>query len=199
MFSATKNRYPLGQTDPRQTLVPSVRKTTRLLQHRNQFWICADLLFNGDSMQHYLFRRGYISLYIVLFICIAVGIIFINFLLNAIGMPLPGNVLIGIKGLVLFIIPIVCTRRFLLIEKRAPTTWETYFMSLITFLPVFFLMLVKTVITIGGASQNKAIDMESFAVQSMLNLVILSGICLIMMLLSYGTLAKIWNRNRVFA
>lgn len=150
-------------------------------------------------MQHYLFRRGYISLYVVLFICIAVVIVFIDFLLKAIGMPLPGNVLFGIKGLILFIIPLVCMRRFLLIENRAPTTRETYFISLITFLPVFLMMLVKTVIIIGSASQNKAVDMESFAAQSMLNLVILSGICLIMMLLSYGVLAKIWGRTRALA
>ncbi len=150
-------------------------------------------------MQHHLFKRGYISLYIILYICAALAIIVINFLLQAIGMPLPGNVIITIKALVLFIIPIVCTHRFLLIEKRAPTTWETYFISLITFLPVFLLMLIKTGMNIGAAEQNKAVHMESFAAQSLLNLLILSGICLIMLLLSYGTLAKIWSRTRGLA
>ena len=150
-------------------------------------------------MEHFLARRGYIFLYLILYICIAIGISFIAFLLKAVGMAIPAGVLIGIKAVVLAVIPLICAYRFLLIENRPPTTWETYFISLITFLPVLLLMALKTGIIMGAASQNPAIDMESFAAQSMLNLLILSGVCLIMLLLSYGTIAKILAIKRKLA
>ncbi len=147
-------------------------------------------------MQHFLARRGYIFLYWILYICIAVGIMFMSFLLKAVGMAIPDGVLLGIKAFVLVVIPLVCTYRFLHIENRPPTTWETYFISLITFLPIFLLMALKTGMIMGVASQNPSVNMESFAPQAMLNLLFLSGVCLIMLLLSYGTIAKIWAYRR---
>ena len=141
-------------------------------------------------MNHSLAKRGYILLYLGLYISVAIGISFIVTILRIAGLPILVNTLVPLKAIVLIIIPIICAYRFIVIEKRAPRIGENYFITVACFIVVLILMGLKTVIILGAASQDKTIDMQSFTAQTLLNLVILSAVCFFGLFLSYALVGK---------
>ncbi len=152
-------------------------------------------------MNHSLSRKGYVFLYLYLYLYIAVSMglnIFVSLLSKA-GLVIPFEIIIALKAIIFIALPIVCANRFLEIENRAPTTGESYFISMLSFLAVFLLMLLATGILIAGDSQNKDIDIAIAANERLLGLVILSGVCYFGLYLSFGIIAKIRSREHSYS
>ncbi len=150
-------------------------------------------------MNHSLSRKGYVFLYLFLYIAVSMGINFVVFLLNNFGAAVPLEVYAAIKAVLMIALALICANRFLAIEGRAPTTGENYFISGFAFLAVFILMLLKTGLVVGGATQNKEIDIASFANEMLLSLVILSAICYFALFLSFGIITKIRSNSHSYS